>query len=469
MFLSLSVLIFSLLRLPSVVEPYWYGDEGIYHVIGVALREGRVLYSEIWDNKPPLLYYIYAAAAPDQFLTRFVSLIFGAGAVIAFYFLAQKLFKERLAVYASTGFFAVIFGLPVIEGNIANAENFMLAPIILAFLLVVSSKASDTTLKYAIAGTLLSAAFLTKIVAIFDFAALLIFILTLKIMDRTRFEKTSIAAFVGAFIAPIILVSIYFISQGAFGDFLNATFSQNVGYVGYGNKLLFPMGLLLVKLLLLTASIVLIIKYRKILTASGVLILIWLAFSLFSALFSARPYTHYLLVLLPAVSLLAGYILDNKKLMKISIPLLLIILVVIFQTFKPNFRKITPYYLNYLSFITGSKSVTEYQAFFDRKTPRDYALASFIRSKTSEKDNIFLWSDSGQIYALSGKLPPGRYIVAYHITFYPEAVLETEKALDELAPKYIIQTKDDNTINNFLSNYELRYVIEDARIYERKF
>jgi len=36
--------IFILLRLPSLVEPYWYGDEGIYQVIGKALNSGRVLY-----------------------------------------------------------------------------------------------------------------------------------------------------------------------------------------------------------------------------------------------------------------------------------------------------------------------------------------------------------------------------------------------------------------------------------------
>ena len=60
LFISVVVLIFSLLRLPSVIEPYWYGDEGIYEVLAQAMNQGRGLYSGIWDNKPPLLYIIYA-------------------------------------------------------------------------------------------------------------------------------------------------------------------------------------------------------------------------------------------------------------------------------------------------------------------------------------------------------------------------------------------------------------------------
>src|SRR3989344_5715481 len=115
-FLSLSLVVFSFLRLPSVIEPYWYGDEGIYQVIGNALNKGRILYSGIWDNKPPLLYYIYASLGSDQFLVRLVSLIFGVASIVVFYFLAEKLLKTRLAVYSATGIFAVFFASPVIEG-----------------------------------------------------------------------------------------------------------------------------------------------------------------------------------------------------------------------------------------------------------------------------------------------------------------------------------------------------------------
>ncbi len=55
-FLLIIILLMILLRIPSLFEPYWYGDEGIYLTLGQAIRKGLLLYRDIHDNKPPLLY-----------------------------------------------------------------------------------------------------------------------------------------------------------------------------------------------------------------------------------------------------------------------------------------------------------------------------------------------------------------------------------------------------------------------------
>ena len=481
--------IFSILRFPSLYEPYWYGDEGIYQVIGIALRQGRILYSEIWDNKPPVLYLIYALFNGDQFYVRLLSLIIGVGSVVVFYFLAKKLFKNLHSVFVSTALFALMFALPVLEGNIANAENFMLLPIVAAFYSVITS--SSTPIKSGsknrfiftfIAGLLMSFAFLIKIVAIFDMAALFVTLFSLRFLEDIHLTKHNIhsqikniingleqeTVLVIGFIAPIIITILYFLFVEALPDFMRASFAQNVGYVGYGNFFLFPMGFLYLKLALLLFLLLLIIRYRKNLGEPGVLILAWLTFSVFNASFSQRPYAHYILVALPSFALFAGYILDNKKLLKKLVPLLIIIAILVLQVFRLNFEKIVPYYENFLSFISNNKSVEAYQAFFDKNTPRDYMLADFIKSKTSDTESVYLWSDSAQIYSLSGKLPPGRYIVSYHVTFYPDATRETREAIEKKKVKYIIQTKQGSQILQFLDNYELKYKIEGVNIYERK-
>lgn len=478
--------IFSLLRIPSLVEPYWYGDEGIYQVIGIALRQGRILYKEIWDNKPPILYLIYGLFNGDQFSVRLFSLVFGIGSIVLFFLLSKKLFKNKLSTYIATVVYAFIFGLPLIEGNIANAENFMHLPIIGAFYLILASGQQRKYINYFIAGLLLSFAFLTKIVAIFDFAALFIIILTLRFYDgfsntdkKDRlicnlsirkffvwfFEEL---VFVLGFIFPIFISIIYFLSKNAFSDYYKAAFSQNVGYVGYGNYFLFPMGSLVFKLILLFASVLFVVTLKKKLGYAGIVIFIWVFFSLFNALFSARPYTHYLLVLLPAISLLIGFVFDNKKILKISLPLLIVILLVLNTNFKV-YKKIYSYYENYRQFVFGNKSILDYQSFFDGSTPRDYDIAQMILMKTDKNEEVFIWGDSGQIYALAGKLPPGRYIVSYHITFYKNAVDETKKVLDIVRPKYIIQTKENPEINSFLELYSLKYTLNNAKIYERQF
>src|SRR5258706_3414862 len=136
--------VFFLLRLPSLFEPYWYGDEGIYEVIGSAVRHNMLLYRDIWDNKPPFLYLVYSIFDGDQFGAKLLSLIFGLASVIVFFLLARKLFEKQRSIYISTAIYALLFGLPIIEGNIANAENFMLFPIILSSLLIFSTIKSLT-------------------------------------------------------------------------------------------------------------------------------------------------------------------------------------------------------------------------------------------------------------------------------------------------------------------------------------
>ena len=54
-FLLIISSLFFLLRLPSLFEPYWYGDEGIYQAVAMLVNNGAHLYSGAWENKPPLL------------------------------------------------------------------------------------------------------------------------------------------------------------------------------------------------------------------------------------------------------------------------------------------------------------------------------------------------------------------------------------------------------------------------------
>ena len=320
-FLIIISFVFFLLRLPSLLEPHWYGDEGIYQAIGMSINNGSLLYKDIWDNKPPFLYLLYAIFRSDQFTVRFVSLIFGLLSVIVFFFLSKKLFSgppgSTKVHFLTTTIFALLFGLPIVEGNIANAENFMLLPILITALLIFSM--SSRKFKLFLAGILVSLAFLFKIVAVFDFLAFLTFFfilnLPLKFNVSLKKEKKFLVTFaqkaapyIFGFLIPIFIVILFFLINGAIADLFKATFSSNVGYVGWKNKLIIPQGLLIVKSILLLTSIVFIAKKRELLDKKLIFILLWFVFSLFNAFFSERPYTHYLLVLIPSFSLMLGFL-----------------------------------------------------------------------------------------------------------------------------------------------------------------
>lgn len=480
-FLIGSVLIFTVLRIPSLVEPDWYGDEGIYQVIGRALNSGRLLYKEIWDNKPPVLYVYYAAVNGDLFLIRMLSLIIGALSVVVFFFVARLLFQgKKLPLYISTFIFAILFGLPIIEGNIANAENFMLLPVLLSLYFILKLKPRSFVFISILSGFFLSIAFLTKTVAFFDLLAFtfILFILRFKsihpneiiqkILKRpifvlSQFKQEGII--IVSFIIPILFTFIYFAIRGALTDFSKAVFLQNVGYVGYANYFLIPQGLLIFKIILLLGGLGVIFYKKNSLNTSAIVIYIWVLFSSFNAFFSGRPYTHYVLVLLPSFCLLIGLIFFIKKYALLNITVVILLLTFIRMNFT-FYTKITDYYQNYISFIMGEKDVRSYQAFFDSDTPRNYEIANFIKTTTNKNESIFILSDSSTIYYLADKLPPGRYIVEYHIGFYKDGVEETKRALDRKNPKYMIVTKE-RLLPNFSGYFTNKYTIQGVTIYEQ--
>ncbi|OGH08293.1 MAG: hypothetical protein A2152_01270 [Candidatus Levybacteria bacterium RBG_16_35_6] len=468
-FLFITSIFFFLLRFPSLFEPYWYGDEGIYQVLGMGIRQGKLLYRDIFDNKPPLLYVFYSFFNGDQFLTRLLSLFFGVAAVIAFYYLSKALFKNKKIPLLTTGAFAILFGLPIVEGNIANAENFMLFPIILGGLFLVSQK--HFKYKYFLAGLLVGIAFLFKIVAVFDFVAFFLFIIFAKPdlnFNKLRNKGLDAFNFVAGFIIPILLTTVIFISQGAFNDFIKAIFFSNIGYVAYGNKFLIPQGLLILKLVVLSIFIFLVFKKREKLTIPGVFIFLWFAFSLYNAFFSQRPYTHYILVLLPSICLLLGFIFDNSHFRKFSIVIFLVSTVLITQSFW-LFTKTKYYYQNFFSFLINPDKVVTYQKFFDGKTPRDYKLAAYIKDHSKKDDTVFIWGNNAQLYKLTNKLPPEKYAVAYHITNYKDGIPLTKKALTKNPPKLIIVMPNVSPYPFTIANYNLKMVIEKVLIYERIF
>ncbi len=487
-FLLITSFIFFLLRLPSLFEPYWYGDEGIYQVVGAAIRSGRLLYRGIWDNKPPLLYMLYALFNSDQFTIRLVSIIFGILAVFVFFILCKKIFQNKQNVTLTvTSLFALLFGLPLLEGNIANAENFMLFPIILAGLLIVKlsdKKRTESTFhlssfnfQLALAGLLLGVAFLFKVVAVFDFAAFFLFFLFLNLpirfspkllLNRKNLNNLfqPLLVFAVGFLIPILTSVLFFLTHGAFKEFISATFVQNVSYVGYGNKFFIPQGFLILKLLLLILFILFLFIKRDKFSKTTLFVLIWFSFSLFNAFFSQRPYTHYLLVLLPSFLLLAGLIFSEKKYQLMYAVILIASLLFILKDFN-FYGKTVFYYQNFISFLTGGKSVSSYQAFFDKETPIDYQIAEFINLKTTSKDSIFIWGNNAQLYSLTNKLPLGKYVVAYHITGYKDGIENTQIAIREKKPKFVIIMPNAGNIPFPIYGYGKEMEIDSTIIYER--
>lgn len=453
-----------ILRVPSLFEPYWYGDEAIYLTLGEGIRQNLVFYKDIFDHKPPAIYFL-AAVAGSVFWFRLILLFWHAATIVLFWELCEYLFsKKPKMVILATGLFTLLTTIPLLEGNIANSEIFMIGPTIAGFLLVFTGKKSSF-LKLFLAGILFSLATLFKVPAFFDFLALIVFwLFSVKLSIKALKETIKKMVVVGLGLLPPILASIiYFWSQDALPQFIYSSWSQNFTYLSRWQapalsvfETIAQAGLV-ARAAVLGGIILTLFVFRKRFDTPTLFASIWFSFALFAALIPGRPYPHYIIQVIPPLSILVAILaLGKERYRFLSIPFLgVLLLSLVFYKFYyyPSF----PYYKNFIEFAVGQKSQMQYFEHFDRRMPTLYTLNAFLSQRTTRDDKIFIWGTMPELYALSGRLPPGRYITSFHITDF-QGEEETLKSLENNKPAYIFTLREEQRsfpgFSSFLqSNY----------------
>ena len=474
--LIIILLLVVLLRIPSLFEPYWYGDEGIYLALGQGLRKGLVFYRDIHDNKPPLLY-ILAAIAGNVFYFRLMLMIWFGAAVTVFFKLMKVLFPKNIkAWYLST--LAMIALTTLTEGNIANAEIFITLPVLLGILWVYKRT------RWLLAGVMFSVGFLLKIPTAFDFLAVVIWLVAFereKMMEMIKGLKERKIWLLGlGFVAPIGFSLVYYYLNGAGERYLRSALMQNIGYLsswstgehsasGFSSQ----SGLLIRAGLLAAALVVFwVISKRAKLSSGAKLVVVWFLMGLFGALLSERPYPHYLIqIALPGSILISYFMFGRRKIMKLVV--LGVLLITGFYYYQIRFwhYPILPYYKNFIDYSLGNKSIEDYRTHFDWRVNQTYKLAEYLRVKTTKDDRVFIWGDEPYVYALSERLPIGRYTVAYHVIDF-NGFVETMEAFDKYKPKVVmVMEYEKRKFPELGSRLAIDYVkaaqIDQALVYHR--
>lgn len=454
-------ILFIILRLPSLFEPYWYGDEGIYLVLGQAIRKGINLYSQIHDNKPPTLYYL-AALGHTVFGFRLLLLLVMVPTIYFFHRLSKFFLSEKASKIA-TFLFVIFSSIPLFEGNIANAENFMLLPTIVGVLLLTKSKPGFK--KIILSGLLLGLAFTIKIPVFIEFAFLCLWLLVdnLTSLKKIFSNIKYILVFILAFIIPTTIWAIYYAVQGALIPFLNASLLQNFGYLsswstGTHTSSVSSGGLISrFLILLITWALIFILKNRKIISRNFSFLLFWFSATIFGALLSGRPYPHYLIQVLPPLIFLVveSLNLKNRKNQVLSLFSIFFLIVVLFK-FNFYHYKTFKYYLNFYSYSIGKKSLADYRNYFSTELNNIYEISEYVKINTKESDKIFVWADHPYVYALSDRLPSSKYTVAYHIVDfngYDSTMNKIKASLPKIIVYYQMPDRPFPELDKFIKNY----------------
>ena len=488
--LGVLIVINIILYLPSLLEPVSYGDECIYLTLGNGLRKGQVFYRDIHDNKPPLLYL---AAALTQSLPyfRLLTIAWNITHLVVIYKLISLLTKNRYIPFAGGLIFSLL--LLIFEGRIANGEVFMMMPATLAvYLYWRSSKKNNLKNKFKfglVLGLLFSLGFLFKIPLAFDFVGILLAIFIFKIEKFKYSYKQLKSVFLNllkdkmlwgmilGFTLPILLSIGYYGSKGAFEPYVRSALMQNIGYLsswqGSNIGLYTRLGLLGMFSLLMFI-------FRNKINYKLIFFTTWYAYAMFGVLLSARPYPHYLVEIIPSLTIIIVLALDNldkissRNKLKITFPnqyclaaiFSIVLLAFVFKFYNFWYYKQLPYYSNFFKYITKQIDQQEFFEYFGGKTNNDYKISRFIRGTLGKKDSVYIWGDAACIYTLSDQQPPGRYTVNYHIYDF-DGFNETLTAIEKNMPRIIVKLPEEERewedLNNYLYNNYYLLKLDDIK------
>jgi hypothetical protein len=491
----LALLVLSL-RLPSLFEPHHYGDEGVFAATAQQMLAGDRLYAEIWDNKPPLVFLVYAAVlatvGPSMLALRLVGVVWSAATALVVLMIGRRVGGEAVGWPAAL-LYAVLAALPLIEGTLLLTEHLMVLPAALGVLLALSGAdrrgpARDRLI--AGAGACLGIAFLFKQVAAFDAAAVGLWLLCRR--DRPLRDA---AVLVLGWTVPVAVIALWLTAAGALGEAWQAVVGSYGTYLGEGSVL--PAGFQVLRLMPAAIAVAWLLWRRWHGPVSGSdLIVLWLGFAVLGATAGGRPFGHYLVQMLAPAALVTahltrfasltappslagkgepeslplpgsrlavsnesrstdagedspfparegGAVSEANRVRCAVLALALLTALAGFRGFWFSHPALTPaYYGNWLTWVVGEKTRGEHDRFYSWRVANQQGIARLIEADGGER-TLYVWGEYPWLYALTNAEMPVRYTTAYQTSIAPGAKEEVMDALERDPPRYIAEELEE--------------------------
>ena len=235
----LVTLILQLPHTPSFEE--MGADSGLFAYYGQQILAGRVLYKDLWDEKPPGVYYVDALAiliaGETPWSIWWLGLAWIAATTIVLFLILYTLTGMIPALAA-----ALVFLLTALYPDYYQRGNFTevyaLLPQVLAIAALAKYLSAGKSRWVFFLGMMTAAAFLFKPTYIAMGLAALIVILYLDLRTNTiRQALLHLANFSLGTAAPLAAVTLYFASKGALQAMWEAVISYNLVYAKQGFSL----------------------------------------------------------------------------------------------------------------------------------------------------------------------------------------------------------------------------------------
>jgi len=431
------------LRLPSFAEPAWFPDEGTYVDIGYALNHGAHLYVDVWDNKPPGVYWVgrlVATQSSPQVWFALVAFLCAALSCLAVYAITTKLRGRGWGTVAAVSM-AVLACLPTLDGDLFNAEPAGTAAAAVAMWLIFARPRREAFSLLA-AGALAGIAFLFKAVFALDGLALVAAI-WLLISDRTGPQRwRQIVLLLSGVVAALGVAACALLASGSLGAALHVLVVSDSGYVSSANGSSAVIGTIRDGLIVVATGF-LAFQWRRKHPAVAALLL-WLGLDICATVISPRGFSHYIQQAEPSLcivtALFAAWLWKSIPRRILAVVALLVQPIICLSllwlprvqsaladgSHVPYFeagnfvtRQLGAYYVNGYGALFGD--VTSRKA-FDAMMPMDltkqHAAVQWFSQHSRPGEPVFVWGSIHWSYVLSDRMPAGRYVTlnsAYYL------------------------------------------------------
>ena len=447
-----------LIRLPYLAEPF-DTDEGGYAYLARMLLDGQVPYRDVWDNKPPLVFLIYAAALaisdrPEAI--RLAAAVSVSLATLLLIGLGREVFGTRTGLLAG-GCFVLATALPRLQGMNANTEIFLLPGWIGAAWVFLIGLRTGARWTWPATGALAGLACLAKPVAgwlLLAVAALFLWLIWQgKLTWPAAFRRTCLILLgLALVVAPF---AVYFWMHQALGDAIQAIFLFNRLYLARNFGVALDRYGLGAMLFVPNRSVVLEDPFIWLFGLAGVLslpilglnartgcLLLWTLAGYLGAKTGWLELAHYYLQVVPALALWAACYLTR------IVPLLArrhryaswivgstaaLLLLWTAATSAPILAAGSPERVHALKFAFPDRGEWNVQA---------PAIAAYLASRTAPDETIFIWGREPQIYYYARRRAASRYIHDRPVWLQPGVLEEIRADLQTRRPAYVLDTLD---------------------------
>lgn len=459
-YLLVLLLLTIVLRLPSLMEPVWSGDEAIYLAIGQRLADGGKLYQSISDYpvKPPGMYLL-ATWLPSVGLLRFAVLLLSLVGTAAFWRLAGWFFDNHTARWFASLGYVLLMSTPILEGTLTNAETFFVPLGLAAMSLILPRPTSRWT--WGAAGVLLASAVWFKAPAAADIFVVIGAGWLLVNQSHTKVLARTFISLLGGMavgILGLLFISSPYVSWQGYLDASKEVAGYLQAWHADATQSRVPLGLgrteiRLAVIGILTLGLVYLAKPNRTLQLS----LWWLGLTLAAAMASGRPYAHYLLHPLPAVIVVATQwwlSLTTSRSKALITSCTLGGLAALWWIFGFTVWPVRAYYQAAVARALGG-SEQAYLASFDPLAVEWHQAGQQLRNLVPVGSQLFIWGELPQLYVLSQRPPAAEFVTSYH---YRELPTQAETLSDLRANYLVIDMSQPRpaSVENLLSHFEHR-------------